>query len=279
MNAAWDRAFPDIIHDGAGRRRVVRLRLTPILATPPWAQDIGVDIDMAAWTAAVASSSIPVVLDLPAGWQRPVDLPPESWALERHTRQSVLQTGADPIEAWPSNRRKQWRRAERAGLTAERTEDVACLTALHQAARNRKTIKSDGDALHRLLEALLIEEDTHAWIVRNQGGDVLSGGVFHGEGSMRATGVRRCIYGFGGQFREGHQDSTSLATVLLIGHAMRHAAEQGSTVFDFGGSMDAGVDRFYAEFGAERIPKMRIVRIKAPLRWLFRMARPDLFPA
>ena len=45
MNAAWDRAFPDGLHDGAGRRTVQRMRLgLTALTTPPWAQDIGTPI-------------------------------------------------------------------------------------------------------------------------------------------------------------------------------------------------------------------------------------------
>jgi len=272
MNAAWDRAFPDTIHDSAGRRLMASMRLGTMLTTPPWAQDIGTDIDLAALMVAVESSQSPVALDLPAGHQPLTNLPRGCWTLERHTRQTVLRAGEDPVESWPSNRRKQWRRAERAGMTAERTQDVPLMTALHQAARQRKAIKSDGSALGRLLTALMQEQDTHAWIVRGREGDVLVGGVFHGDGSGR------CIYGFGGQFRGSTQESTSLATVFLIGHAMRHAVEQGNTIFDFGGSMDAGVDRFYAEFGAGKVPKTRVVRITAPLKWLYRFGRPDLFP-
>ncbi|MGB0510647.1 MAG: hypothetical protein ACPGGB_06965, partial [Flavobacteriales bacterium] len=64
----------------------------------------------------------------------------------------------------------------------------------------------------------------------------------------------------------------------LIGTAMRHAASRGAKAFDFGGSQDQGVDRFYAEFGAERIPKVRLVRIRGWWTPILRWRRPDLFP-
>ena len=87
-----------------------------------------------------------------------------------------------------------------------------------------------------------------------------------------------CIYGFGGQFRGGTPGESSRATVLLIATAMRHAANHKATHFDFGGSADPGVDRFYAEFGAEKKDKVKLVRIRWPWRWLMRQRRPDLFP-
>ena len=96
--------------------------------------------------------------------------------------------------------------------------------------------------------------------------------MFHGAGDAR------CIYGFGGQFRTEKRGRSSRATVLLIGTAMRHAATHGAKTFDFGGSQDKGVDRFYAEFGAERIPKVRLVRIRGWWTPILRWRRPELFP-
>ena len=108
--------------------------------------------------------------------------------------------------------------------------------------------------------------------VRKASGHVLAGGVFHG------TGDGRCVYGFGGQFRTEEPGESSRASVLLIATAMRHAATLGASPFDFGGSRDAGVDRFYAEFGAERVPKWKLVRIQGLWKPILRWQRPDLFP-
>ena len=274
MNAAWDRAFPNCMHDAAGRRTPQRMRFgLTALTTPPWAQDIGHAPDAAAITTLLRSAAEPlVVLDLPAPMATP-ELPTGTWALERHTRQSVLQANEDPVDAWPSTRRKQLRRAEREDMTVSEADDLSLMVQLHQAARARKGLKSDGKTLRTLLEEVLHETDTHAWVVKNSSGKVLAGGVFHGDGG------HRCLYGFGGQFRTESPGESSRASVLLIATAMRHAAQQGSTTFDFGGSQDPGVDRFYAEFGASRVPKWKVVRIRGLWKPLLRWQRPDLFPS
>jgi hypothetical protein len=58
---------------------------------------------------------------------------------------------------------------------------------------------------------------------------------------------------------------------------MRYAAQEGTMTFDFGGSMDPGVDRFYAEFGAEAVPKIRLVKMAPWWKPIMRWRRPDLF--
>ena len=270
MNAAWDSAFPQCQHDAAGRRTLQFLRFgIQALTTPPWAQDIGHAEHDAVRTLLVNPAAPLVVLDLPAGQSWSAGLPRGAWTLERHTRQIQIGDG-DPIESWPATRTKQLRRAEREGFIAEPTMEVEDILMLHQIARKRKGIKSDGAALERLLQALLDEPDSHAWVVRHSDGRALASGLFHGDGNGR------CIYGFGGQLRMDEPGVSSRATILLIAAAMRCAAEKGASLFDFGGSADPGVDRFYAEFGSEKIDKVRIVQSAWWLRPALRFIRPDL---
>ena len=273
MNAAWDRAFPGCIHDAAGRRVPITMKWgLQAVVTPPWAQDIGPIESAGEVATALQQRKAPLmVLDLPAEMTAPSGLPANAWALERHTRQTALSRETDPVEQWPATRRKQWRRAEREGFTIQESRDLELLTNLHQAARTRKGISSDGADLTRLLSALLKEGDTHAWTVHRTDGTPVAGGVFHGAGDGR------CIYGFGGQFRSEAPGESSRATVMLIAQAMRHAAHRGDHTFDFGGSMDPGVDRFYAEFGAERISKVRLVAMSPLWKPLLKWQRKDLF--
>ena len=64
---------------------------------------------------------------------------------------------------------------------------------------------------------------------------------------------------------------------MLIEQGITDAGALGNKIFDFGGSTDPGVDRFYAEFGAEKHYRERAVRVdpwaKPWLKWM----RPDLF--
>lgn len=271
MNAAWDRAFPHCVHDAAGRRTPVTLRMgVSATITPPWAQDAGSDTNVKALLKRLRESQVSLmVLDLPAGAALPEELPARCWAVERHTRQLTLGE-LDPVESWPSHRKKQLRRAEREGMAVSAASDVDLLVNLHQASRHRKGLNSDEIMLRRLLTELLQESDTCALVVKNSQGEPLAGGVFHGAED------NRCIYGFGGQFRTDAPGESSRASVMLIAEAMRHASKTGKTIFDFGGSMDTGVDRFYAEFGAVKVTKWKIVRAAAWLRPLLRWYRPDL---
>ena len=273
MNAAWDRAFPDCLHDDGGRRMATSLKWgLRAMATLPWAQDIGPNPSTDQLHEVMNSpAQALIVLDLPPKMAPPQDLPQGAWSVARRPRQSTLTHGTDPIESWPSTRKKQLKRAEREGMTAHRCTDIPLLVKLHQTARERKGLTSDEHALQLLLTELLQEPDTHGWTIQHANGKVLAGGVFHGDGD------RRCIYGFGGQFRSEAPGESSRATVLLIAAAMREAVKQGNHTFDFGGSMDAGVDRFYAEFGASKVAKHRLVRVAPRWRLLLKWRRPDLF--
>jgi hypothetical protein len=82
------------------------------------------------------------------------------------------------------------------------------------------------------------------------------------------------LYAFGGAHR-GPQ--SGLATVLMLGSAMEWAAAEGYARWDFGGSQDPGVDRFYEEFGGVRQPKHRVVLWQPGWGWVLRLLRPDLF--
>ena len=273
MNAAWDRTFPNCIHDAAGRRMNITMRFgLRAMVTPLWAQHIGTTPDHDVLIEALNSPGYGlVVLDLAHGEDLPTPLPKGTWVVKKHTRTLPLSLLEDPVDKWPNHRKKQLRRALRDGALASPTQDLDLLVQLHQAARNRKGLKSDEKALRKLLKALLEEPDTHAWKVTLANGKVAAGGVFHGQESDV------CVYGFGGQFRSEIPGESSRATVLLIATAMRHAAEQRAHTFDFGGSMDAGVDRFYAEFGAPIVDKHRLVRMARPWRPILKWRRPDLF--
>jgi hypothetical protein len=64
---------------------------------------------------------------------------------------------------------------------------------------------------------------------------------------------------------------------MLLHRAIEISAAIGQTTFDFGGSRDSGVDRFYAEFGAIKVKKHRAILCRTPYKWWLRIMRPDLF--
>ena len=93
------------------------------------------------------------------------------------------------------------------------------------------------------------------------------------SGGFIMTSHDTCLYAFGGATRGAH---SGIATVAMINSAMEEAVKRGASKFDFGGSSDAGVDRFYKEFGAARVSKARLIRSTWWLKPILKILRQDL---
>lgn len=241
----------------------LRVRGIPALVTAPWALHVGREQrDLHLWAAAPEPW---VVVDAPPLLPRPATVPAGGWFCERHTRMLPLHPEGAAVTL-PATRRKQANRAMRLGLNVERGVPLEEVIRLHTDARHRKGLPTGELALARLLAELARSPWFHTWGVRNE------------TGGWRAAVVclqerTRWVYAFGGATRGEH---SGLATVALLAAAIDAAAEAGAEWFDFGGSTDPGVDRFYAEFGAQAVPKWRWVRSAAwALPWM-RWWRPDL---
>lgn len=243
-----------------------RIKGIPAAITPPWALETGkITIDHGqALRRALESAALPlVVCDLPPGvsctWEKP-------WTVQhKHTR--WLQAIDGQFPSLPKHRSKQARKAVAQGLRLEPCADVALLLQLHQQVRERKSIPSDAAALKRLLTWILTSPHQSSYVVYDDQNQAIASATFlHNNG--------RTVYAFGGQERS---NVSALATVLLIQQGIRDAEAVGNDIFDFGGSADAGVDRFYAEFGAHAEPRFRAILVKGWARPWLRVFRPDLF--
>jgi len=79
----------------------------------------------------------------------------------------------------------------------------------------------------------------------------------------------KCSYYFmGGQNPEAN---SYRAMTLLLWHSMKHAKNQGNTIFDLEGSMDEGVERFFRNFGGDREIYIVLMKNKS-LLWKLKMA-------
>ena len=237
-----------------------------ILATPLWALDCGLSIDCSQSDFTALTScwlSRPEAIKL-------IDLPPSDsnttfvrhhtpsgfkiqW---RHTRQIDLHA---PL---PPTRRKQIRRAERAGITCKLVDDWRYVTELHAESRSRKDLKSNNAQLSMLLKAISSEAFSFAVEAVDSDGKCIAAGGFV------FVSTDTCLYSFGGQIRS---QQSGIASVLMLSFAMEHALKKGASTFDFGGSSDPGVDRFYKEFGAKFVPRARLVAVVwwlRPIVWV-----------
>lgn len=243
-----------------------RLRsLIPILCTPPWALHV-------AWhgkpatqeklrRALTRAHSRVSVIDLGPGASSSLT-PPEGWhEVRRHTRQLPLN---DTFEAkLPKTRVKQARRFERESGTLEVHEGPAGWNEvfnLHRASRDRKGLQAQPEKLQALLQRVAPADWTFSVLARDANGACMASGGFV------ILPDQTCVYAFGGQARS---QASGRASVAMLLEAMRHAHNRGCERFDFGGSQDAGVDQFYAEFGAEVVFMRRWVRAPRWFQWLF----------
>ncbi len=245
------------------------LRGVKILATPPWALDCGLSIDCPSsdfesltntWLQEPEAIKI---IDLP-----PSDLnsslvknhTPSGFKIQwRHTRQLDLNT---PL---PSTRRKQIKRADKAGITCKIVKCWAGVAKLHAESRSRKNINSNNTQLAKLLEAISHEPFSFAVEATNSDGKCIASGGFI------FVSPDICLYSFGGQIRSQH---SGIASVSMLSFAMTHALENGATTFDFGGSSDPGVDRFYKEFDAKTVAKARLISVAWWLRPFIKLLSP-----
>lgn len=268
---AWAEGMPGSPVEGDfGRLQLTKHQGMRALITPTWALDTGFEYPL--WTRsnelelaqAMRTHKVRIaILDLPAGTEISEEAQFMGHGQHRHTRIASLNV---PL---PSHRLKQVRKALRMGFQFEDgSKDIDQMVKFHQSARNRKGIPSDSKQLHQLLSALSEHEGVQHHFVRNAIGQRIAGGVF-----IR-TKEDTLLYAFGGAPRSAE---SGLASVLLLTEAMNKARNSGIAHFDFGGSQDPGVDRFYAEFGAEVVTKWRWVLVSTGWKWFWKWRRPDLF--
>lgn len=238
----------------------------PALITAPWALHTewkGEALDAIKEALEQQERALVVIdlpLDTPCSW-------PDPWIVqENHTRMLNWHSNESGLKHWPKHRLKQVKKAIARGIVVEPSHNVKEMVELHQMARHRKSIASDEEGLKKLLKHVFESPHQSSLIARDGDGNAIANAVIlHNQG--------RSIYAFGGQIRSS---DSALATVCLLHRAMEIATEIGQTSFDFGGSRDSGVDRFYSEFGAQKVGKRRAILCRAPQRWWLRLLRPDL---
>lgn len=242
-----------------------RIKGIRALFTPPGALHMACEVPID-WEKLGLARFPCVVVDLHPGM--PCNASSEWIIQERHTRQlQWMSESIHPVDELPKHRLKQIRKGERHGLRVELSSDHNRILSLHQEARLRKQLHSDETHLRSQLESVLKSPHQTSYVVQDAQGEDLASAVFlHEQG--------RTIYAFGGQKRS---KQSAWASVMLIAKGIEAAHERGNTCFDFGGSMDPGVDQFYAEFGAQAVSKLRCIRVARWARPWLQFLRPDLF--
>lgn len=186
----------------------------------------------------------------------------DDWVVAtRHTRQVRLTRPWDDLK-WPAHRLKQQRRFHRENgriqIDADRGWDD--VLKLHLESRQRKSLDGQSNDLQALLTRISEESWTYCVTAHDESGAALASGGF----VILKNGT--AVYAFGGQHRS---KQSGIASVAMLLAAAEEACRRGCTSFDFGGSLDAGVDKFYAEFGADPVPIVRHIQAPWWFRWVF----------
>jgi hypothetical protein len=192
----------------------------------------------------------------------------DHWVIAtRHTRQVKLSSPCEDLQ-WPAHRLKQQRRFHRENgrIVIDAQNGWDDVLKLHLESRQRKSLDGQSNDLQALLTRISGESWTYCVTAHDDSGATLASGGF----VILRDGTT--VYAFGGQHRSKQSGMASVAMLLA---AAEEACRRGCTTFDFGGSLDAGVDKFYAEFGAEPVPIVR--HIQAPF-W-FRLIFPKTWNA
>ena len=243
-------------------------RFFPLLSTRPWAlhaELTGPPHSQEALRDRLESEA-PMIAVVDLGPEAHAALrAPVGWTeVLRHSRIMPLPAVPQAL-ALPKTREKQERRFLKEGGTVmvDVDHDPATWGAverLHHASRERKGLHMPTAQLSSLLHRIAKTPWTFASAALDEEGNAMASGGF----VVLADGT--CVYAFGGQQRG---PMSGRASVAMICAAVRQAQSMGCHTFDFGGSQDLGVDRFYKEFGGQAVPRRRWVKAPLLFRWCF----------
>lgn len=181
--------------------------------------------------------------------------------LQLHVRQTFLLDLSQPEDDLFSHLREPLRRNIRA---AEKeitiTDDPRCLGDLFHF--QKITLEYKGASQHytledlaRVYEACRQHHCTALWVAKKQ--DEVQAIIWH-------LWDKKNSYYYMGAKNPGTDSYRAMSALLW--HAIRKAKEQGNQWFDFEGSMDPGVERFFRNFGARRELYM-VLRKNRSLLW------------
>lgn len=147
------------------------------------------------------------------------------------------------------------------------TNDTSYLKDLYNFQRNTLAGKGTFFAysfadMQQAMDACLANDSAALWVAK--AGDVVQAIVWH-------VWDKNCSYYLmGGQ---NHEANGYKAMTALLWHVIKEAKRKGHSTFDFEGSMDEGVERFFRSFGAQRELYLVLQRNDSMLWKLKKMVR------
>lgn len=170
------------------------------------------------------------------------------------------------LAAMSSKRRSELRKAEKDGVVVEETRDLAVVEETVALTFARQDKRYPADLLHRLLGAL---ESQDNWFAARS---LVDG---------KTASVSYCLHsGDTAYYLFGGYDArlrSAQAGPAVLWKAIRMAMERGLSRFDFEGSMNPAIERFYSDFGGRLTPLFRVTRAWYPLECALKLKWRDSF--
>jgi len=182
----------------------------------------------------------------------------------RYTYQLSLQAPATELfNKLAPPLRRQINKAERAGMRLEKLQSFGVFSDL--LTLNRKTGKSLPDqagvrTLRQILDYLRKNELGELYGLLSPTGDVLAAGMFMWY-------RQQAVYLLGVQLPAA---KSSGAMSCLLWRQILAAKTRNCEIFDFEGSMIAGIETFFRKFGAQPVPYLHIYKNNLPIliKWI-----------
>jgi hypothetical protein len=200
-----------------------------------------------------------------------VDTQPFIWrrfkVVPAYTYVIDLQTPGDGLRrAMSAERRNDISKALRDGLTVEQTTDPELVWRLVQQTYTRQHMSADETAIKRILNVFANPQNSFAFAVKREGAPIAAAFCVHDR--------QTAYYVLGGY------DSTNRhhgAGALAIQEAIFHAQSLNLERFDFEGSMEGQIERFFRGFGGVLTPYFRVNKAALPLEMALKVVKRDLF--
>ncbi len=190
----------------------------------------------------------------------------QHYGLTPQVRQTfIVDLGVDEATLLANMKETTRRNIKQAEKECVITNEPACINELfefhkHTLGRKEKGIAHSLADLQQLLQACIANNAGALWVARQNG--VIQGACW------MVWDQNFCYSIMNGQ---NPQSESSKAMSLLHWHSMKEAQKMGLRQFDFEGSMDPGVERFFRSFGGTRELYLVLLRNNS-LLWKLKQA-------
>lgn len=191
-----------------------------------------------------------------------IDTQPFTWrGYTSRTRYSYLIDLSPAPEVLKANlsseKRKSLNKAEKDGVEVHETKDYELVYSLVAKSLERNEKLKNSAIIKNILFSFARNENSYAFVAKQNGRAI--GATFC------LINKRKSLYLFGG-FDADHKHHG--AGVACMWQSILKAKELGLGYFDFEGSMNASIERYFREFGGQLVPYFCVEKVKPTFKIL-----------